>query len=459
MGGYFIPVVILLVCVAGVASYLISRDDGPGEWDERVVDLVAFVEEERGHDFDRVVTVNFLDAEAYTRASTGVDDLERPEEDDASTADAIGELRAFGLVSGDFDLDEMGNTLVDVGTLAFYSPETKEIYVRGTEVTPALRATLVHELVHALQDQRFDLARLSELEGHEAWGLRSVAEGDAGRIEDLYVERLDDADAESYEQTIEQDHDETIDLLDEAVPSRIQALFQMPYLYGPPMVMLTDARGGNAAVDRLFTDIPSEFAYWYPAANDPEVDLAADQTVLDVPLPDGAEAIEEGSFGPMSWYLVLVGAVEPKAAMAAVDTITADGFHSHRVDDRVCIDLRARSSDADLIASALDRWVSHTSGHDAETGRDGDVVTFRTCDPGPNVGGDGGDDVSMEMIVLPALRASAFAEVAEVGMPEKVAACYAEGLIAVLSVEELTSPDLPDDFQRRSDDLVRGCIN
>src|SRR5699024_803279 len=117
---------------------------------DRLVDLVAFVEEERGHDFDEVVTVNFLDSDEYTEASTGLDDFE---DEGEPTVDGEAELRALGFVSGEFDLDEMGDALADTGTLAFYSTDTEEVYVRGTDLTPALRVTLVHELVHALQDQ------------------------------------------------------------------------------------------------------------------------------------------------------------------------------------------------------------------------------------------------------------------------------------------------------------------
>src|SRR5699024_5861311 len=109
-----------------------------------------------------------------------------------------------------------------------------------------------------------------------------------------------------YQETRNQEVDESSEVLDEMVPPRVQAAFQAPYLFGPALVMLADARDGNDAVDHLFTDVPSVQAAWDPATHDPDDSLAADQEILEVPLPDGAEEIDDGSFGPISWYLMLV---------------------------------------------------------------------------------------------------------------------------------------------------------
>lgn len=49
-----------------------------------------------------------------------------------------------------------------------------------------MEATVVHELVHALQDQHFDLgAQFDELDAEDeaAVALRAIVEGDAARIE------------------------------------------------------------------------------------------------------------------------------------------------------------------------------------------------------------------------------------------------------------------------------------
>ncbi len=113
-----------------------------------VADLADFVEEERGRSFEHPVYVDFLTEDEYT-------DLARTEEDDLSDADretleqAEAMHRAMGLAEGDLDLLAALNDVVDSGTLAFYDSDVDRVRVRGTDLTPGLRVTLVHELTHA----------------------------------------------------------------------------------------------------------------------------------------------------------------------------------------------------------------------------------------------------------------------------------------------------------------------
>ena len=45
---------------------------------------------------------------------------------------------------------------------AFYNPEDEELVVRGSHIGPYERSVIAHELVHALDDQHFDLDRKFE---------------------------------------------------------------------------------------------------------------------------------------------------------------------------------------------------------------------------------------------------------------------------------------------------------
>ena len=47
--------------------------------------------------------------------------------------------------------------------LAYYSFRTKQITVRGRTLTPSVKATLVHELTHVLQDQHFRIGHRVKL--------------------------------------------------------------------------------------------------------------------------------------------------------------------------------------------------------------------------------------------------------------------------------------------------------
>ena len=81
--------------------------------------------------------------------------------------------------------------------LAFYLPTKKKFFVRGTEVdTPNAKVTVAHELTHALQDQHFDLTKLEKeaAKTHSSDALRSLVEGDAVRVQKLYLKTLPDAE-------------------------------------------------------------------------------------------------------------------------------------------------------------------------------------------------------------------------------------------------------------------------
>lgn len=90
-------------------------------------------------------------------------------------------LFALGVVPASFDYEELAR--VD-GLAAgwFYDPKQKAMFL-ARDLPPAERsATLAHELVHALQDQHYDLEKrlkFREDSGDEQSAIHALAEGDA----------------------------------------------------------------------------------------------------------------------------------------------------------------------------------------------------------------------------------------------------------------------------------------
>ncbi len=200
--GTAITVVLLAGLFTASARSLDPGPDHPDEWDPRVADLAAYVEDERELGFDHPVHVDFLTPAEYTEATTGGDDLSEEQERDDLEVFAS-QLRALGVASGDIDLYEAFNAVVDGGTLAFYDPTDERIRVRGTEMTVGLEVTLVHELTHALQDQRFELDRLRDpsIDSGASSAFRALGEGDAVRVENAYIEEeLDEAEQADYDE-------------------------------------------------------------------------------------------------------------------------------------------------------------------------------------------------------------------------------------------------------------------
>ncbi len=91
-------------------------------------------------------------------------------------------LIGFGLVPPDFDYEEGAFRLLEAQLAGFYEPHDKKMYLAADLPARAADATLAHELVHALQDQHYDLGKgLSykpEANDRES-ALQALAEGDA----------------------------------------------------------------------------------------------------------------------------------------------------------------------------------------------------------------------------------------------------------------------------------------
>src|SRR5207237_2371699 len=82
--------------------------------------------------------------------------------------------------------------------LGFYDPVTKKLYVRGVGGTPYARYVMVHELTHALQDQRFGI-NLAGKNDDQLLGAKAVLEGDAMRTEKAYLSTRTGAEADVIE--------------------------------------------------------------------------------------------------------------------------------------------------------------------------------------------------------------------------------------------------------------------
>ncbi|MEO6988419.1 MAG: hypothetical protein ABI239_07215 [Aquihabitans sp.] len=456
----------MLAMVAGGILLVATKESPyPSEWDPRVAELAQWTEGARDLKFEHPVDVLFLTPEEYSGESTGdvTSDSDLEAEDQEAMKEAVGMLRALGLVEGEVDLTEANNTLTDSGTLAFYSPQTKTVYVRGTELTPALRVTLVHELVHVLQDQHFDLTRLADLESGAATSLRAVAEGDATRVENTYVEKkLNDEEEADYIKESQETYDETAGDIDAKVPPAMSALFASPYIFGPRLVEYLFVTGGTSAIDAALEDPPSEFALFDPINNAPKDNPASDQVQIPVtPVHDGdlVDVLDDGTFGPEGWYLMMAARLDPRVALTATDGIKSDGYAYYRQDDTVCVSATAQADgkDMDELTSALEEWAAKSPDGSADLELTDSTITLRSCDPGEEMTGVG--DVSVELLLFAAIRTEVYVALISDDTDPQLASCYSQGLVEKFTVDELTDPEfgnVPVEAQR-FDQLAMSC--
>ncbi len=411
------------VAVVGVllaAAVVLKGDDGiahPDEWDERVVDLVAFVEQERGLSFEHPVTVEFLTEDEYSD-SARIDEGMLTDEDREAMDESGTVLEALGLVPPELDLMDTSNEMADTGTLAFYDPSTETVTVRGTEMTIGLEVTLVHELVHVAQDQAFDLEQPPPDESAGAFeAFDALVEGDAVRIELAYVDSLSRDEQDAYWDGYMAEADEAEAGLSE-VPSALQALFAAPYVLGQPVVDLIAEDGGNGAVDDAFADPPRSGEHLF----DPRSYFADDAPIeVDDPdVPDGADRIgETDTLGATTLFVMLAERIDPLVALTAADGWGGDMSAAYRDDDRTCVrvDLVGDSvADTGEIADALQAWADAGPAGAASVDATDDGVSFESCAaaddgdaPAPSSGR------SMDALGLPATRSQLMVMAAQDG--------------------------------------------
>jgi len=414
----------------------------PKDWDPRVAELVQFVQDERGLLFDHPVEVDFLTPEEYSAVTRG--NAELSDDDQADIEKVEGEMRAVGLVTGDVDLAESFRTLSDDGTLAFYDFHSEKVTVRGEELTPAVRVTLVHELTHALQDQHFNLDQLETLEGSDAQeGFRALVEGDATRIENRYVDSLAEPQQQVYEQE-SNDQSSDADLSD--VPPALLAYFGAPYVLGTDLVELIAATGGNSAVNAAFDRPPSSEADLL----DPFRYLArSGATDVDVPaLAPNEKHFDDGDMGAIALYFVLTSQFDPHDALRAIDGWDGDAYVGFERDGRSCIRMAVAGTDpvaTARLADLLDGWTRGVPDMAAKAHLEGTDVMFESCDPGTHPIGNT-LEFKKDALALPVVRAELGLEFVRRGTPPAPARCIAGKIVDAYSVDELLAAD-PAQFQ------------
>jgi hypothetical protein len=456
--------VVACLVVTGVAIYLVTDERGvghPDEWDERVVDLVAFVEEERGLSFDHPVAVDFLTPAQYSER-TRIDESELSREDRRLIEDGAAPLRALGLVPVGFDALESANELSDTATLAYYDPLRERITVRGTEVTTDLRVTLAHELVHVLQDQHFDLDAMlddGDPTADRLSGYLALIEGDAIRIQEAYVASLSDDDRERYLDAIGQASGEAEKQL-EAIPGVLVALQGAPYALGPSLVELIAAEGGNDAVDDAFEDPPASTEHLVDPRSYFAGDPGGDVTVPVVPT-GGDQIGEDDRLGALPLFLLLSARIDPLVALSAADGWGGDAYVVYDSGGTPCMDLAVRGDsarDGEELLDAFEAWVAAAPPGAADVRVAGDLALVTACDPGDR--GDPSGAV-VDALTLPTIRAqvmlAAGGTAGDLGGAFDAADCFVRTVPLDQLVEANESPEPPAPVMTAIDRAVAEC--
>jgi hypothetical protein len=162
-----------------------------------------------------------------------------------------------------YDVLDVQTQALGEDVLGFYRFSDKTMYIRtDTDVlSPRARITLAHEYTHALQDQYYNLSRLSQVcnprgvcDSDRALAIRALVEGDATITGFTYGQRRLTGDEL---RSVFGSGDGSGSGGGSALPTFFQQLVAFPYVQGSEFVIeLVRARDGYSAVDRALRDTP-----------------------------------------------------------------------------------------------------------------------------------------------------------------------------------------------------------
>lgn len=168
-------------------------------------------------------------------------------------------LHLLGALTADQHLQTLATDGLASQVAGLYDPTTKNLYVVDGEAAGATDSTLLHEVVHALQDSRYDLQRAvlasKPFDADAESAAQAVAEGDATEVQTRYLQSqgLSGVVAElggSLSQLSEVPADQR------QLPPFLQRSLEFPYIQGAAFIKQLRAVGGEAAVDRAFRNPP-----------------------------------------------------------------------------------------------------------------------------------------------------------------------------------------------------------
>jgi hypothetical protein len=223
-------------------------------------------------------------------------------------------LKAFGLVSREFDLAKFLIAFYTEQAAGAYDPRRKTMFIADWPTEEMQKMVLAHELTHALQDQNFDLEKFlhAARSNDDATNARqAVAEGYAmAAMMQHLVEPVELASLPSLEPLmagiIHQRLEEFPAFSNAPLFFRMQALF--PYVQGMGFMQRGLQLGGWKRLNAFFSSPPSttkeifEPAVYFDQQPLPTISLPQPPSLEGVP---GLKVLTENNVGELGYYSLL----------------------------------------------------------------------------------------------------------------------------------------------------------
>jgi hypothetical protein len=206
-----------------------------------------------------------------------------------------------------------------------------------------------------------------------------LVEGDASRIEDLYLEKLPAQDQAEHER-LTTEESERVESESGGVPDIVSFVFGAPYAFGPANATVLAEAGGNDAInDALTGPVPSSRMFLQPGVVSRGVEVAEPQ------IPAGAKPVGEDSpIGAFDIYMLLASQIDAVQALQAADGITGGRQTYFEQGKKVCgrVELAADGRDAATAARRGLREWAKTRPKEASVKVFDKELGFQACDPG-----------------------------------------------------------------------------
>ncbi len=227
-------------------------------------DILTSVSRLRRLDIKRSVKSGFKTHDEIQQSV--IDDLDentKPAEFEATSKALI----KLGLIPRDFQLRDYVIKLLREQVAGFYEPKTQEFYLAAWLPISEQKTVMAHELVHALQDQHFNLRRFEKWPKGDAdaeLATRALIEGDATIVMFQYaaeqqkfifdVTRMDSLTEKLLEQGDSEDEGK-YPVLNQA-PIVLRENLQFPYVYGAGFVQAM-MKHSPEALNRSYVNLPA----------------------------------------------------------------------------------------------------------------------------------------------------------------------------------------------------------
>ena len=177
-------------------------------------------------------------------------------------------LARLGLVAKDFRLRDYVVKLLREQVAGFYEPKTQEFYLAAWVPVSEQRTVMAHELMHALQDQHFNLRRFEDWpkgDSDAELAVHALIEGEATIMMYQYaldregvkldVTKLGSLTERMLADTSPDDASKYPVLA--GAPAVLRDGLQFPYIYGAGFVQEVLKAGSWSAVDKSYSKLPA----------------------------------------------------------------------------------------------------------------------------------------------------------------------------------------------------------